>query len=113
MQNAKRHAKRGTRNCTKNWAKKEANMSQKLDQNDDLLGRESCQNRHQKLYNQLSERAPNHQRRAKDANCQTIQTYWRAIENWMTMASEDKVKRYDMMNKCHTWHPNKILDNTT
>ena len=49
--------------------KKEANMSQKLDQNDDLLGRDSCQNRHQKLYNQLSERAPNHQRRAKDANC--------------------------------------------
>ena len=70
MQNVKKkHAKRGIRNCTKNWAKKEANMSQKLDQNDDLLGRESCQNRHQKLYNQLSERAPNHQRRAKDANC--------------------------------------------
>lgn len=69
MQNARKQAKRGTRNCTKNWAKKEANMSQKLDQNDHLLERESCQNRHQKLYNQLSERAPNHQRRVKDANC--------------------------------------------
>ena len=69
MQNARKQAKRGTRNCTKSWKKKEANMSQKLDQNDDLLGRESGQNRHQKLYNQLSERAPNHQRRAKDANC--------------------------------------------
>ena len=49
--------------------KKGANMSKKLDLNDDLLGRESCQNRHQKLYNQLSERVPNRQRRAKDANC--------------------------------------------
>ena len=42
MQNARKQAKRGTRNCTKSWKKKEANMSQKLDQNDDLLGRESC-----------------------------------------------------------------------
>ena len=49
--------------------KKEANMSQKLDHIDDLLARKPCQNRHQKLYNQLSERAPNRQRRAKDANC--------------------------------------------
>ena len=82
-------------------------MSQKLDQNDDLLGKESCQNRHQKLYDQLSERAPNCQRRAKDANCQT------KTNIWMTMASEDKTKRYDMMDKYHTWHTNKILDNTT
>ena len=38
----KKHAKRGTRNCTKKLGKKkEANMNQKLDQNDDLLGRES------------------------------------------------------------------------
>ena len=22
------------------------------------------------------------------------------------MASEDKIKRYDMMNKCQPWHPN-------
>ena len=36
------------------------------------------------------------------------QTYWRAID-WMTMASELK----DMINKHHTWYPNKILDNTT
>ena len=57
MQNAKKNAKRGTRNCT-NWA-----------QNDDLLGKESCQKRHQKLCNKFGQRAPYYQRRAKDANC--------------------------------------------
>ena len=49
--------------------KKEANMSQKLDQNDDLLGRESCQKKHQKLCNKFGQRAPYYQRRAKYANC--------------------------------------------